>query len=47
MDEKTLCPLVQDLMPSLADGITQPESERMMREHMLSCTVCRDMYAKM
>ena len=47
MDNKTLCPLVQDLLPSLADGIASPESERLMREHMETCKECRDMFADM
>lgn len=47
MDNKTLCPLVQDLLPSLADGIASPESERLMREHMETCKECRDMFTDM
>lgn len=46
-DDKAICPLIQDLMPSLADGIASPESERMMREHMETCKECRETYDKM
>ncbi|MBR5445931.1 MAG: hypothetical protein IKV57_07405 [Clostridia bacterium] len=47
MENKNICPLVQDLLPSLADGITRPGSERMMREHMKTCLECRKMYEDM
>ena len=29
--DKAFCPLVQDLLPSLADGITRSETEQMLR----------------
>ena len=47
MENNKLCPLVQDLLPSLADGITNPESKNMMLEHMKTCRVCRKMYENM
>lgn len=46
MKNKGLCPLVQDLFPSLADGITKPETEEILREHMKDCRECRELYEK-
>jgi len=45
--DKAFCPLVQDLLPSLADGITKPETEEALREHMKTCTQCRELFADM
>ena len=47
MEFKELCPLVQELIPSLVDRITSAESEKLMREHMEVCEKCRTMYKKM
>jgi len=45
--DKTFCPLVQDLLPSLADGITKQETEEILREHMKTCTECQELFADM
>ena len=47
MENNKLCPLVQDLLPYLADGIASPESKHMMLEHMKTCDICRKMYENM
>ena len=46
-DDKAICPLIQDLLPSLADGIARPETEQAAREHMKTCEACRKIYTDM
>ncbi len=47
MDGKKLCPLVQDLLPGLIDGVVSPEAEEILRRHLAECADCREMYEKL
>lgn len=46
--EKTMdCTIFEDLMSLYADELTQPETNRLMEEHLQSCTRCKARYEKM
>ncbi|MCD2493049.1 DUF4825 domain-containing protein [Lacrimispora sp. NSJ-141] len=44
MSQKIPCELIQDLLPSYADGLTSEVSGREIEEHLLTCRECRCRY---
>ncbi|MBR0135323.1 MAG: zf-HC2 domain-containing protein [Clostridia bacterium] len=41
------CEVIRDLMPSCADGIANPETEKLVNEHIASCAECEKAYNAM
>ena len=41
------CSIVQDLLPLYLDGLTSPESSRLVAEHLEACESCREMLERM
>ena len=36
------CCVVRDLLPTYVEGLTEPETSRMVAEHLAGCPACRD-----
>ncbi len=47
MEIKLPCAIVQDLLPSYADGITSQETAELLAVHLDNCEPCRRMYEEM
>ncbi|MBQ1371781.1 MAG: DUF4825 domain-containing protein [Oscillospiraceae bacterium] len=45
--EKLPCEIVQDLLPSYVDGLTNPGTGEAVREHLEDCEACRGIYERM
>ena len=40
MKNKLPCPVVRDLLPSYLEGLTEPETEELVRDHLAACSEC-------
>lgn len=47
MREELRCEIVQDLLPSYIDGLTNDATNQAVEEHLFSCETCRKMYEHM
>ncbi len=47
MSEKLSCPVVRDLLPSYAEGLTEEETSRAVAAHLEDCADCAARYAAM
>ncbi|MBR0215070.1 MAG: DUF4825 domain-containing protein [Solobacterium sp.] len=41
------CEVIQDLLPSYVDGLTSPETNELIAEHLKTCETCRAVYQDM
>ena len=41
------CEVIRDLLPSYVDGLTSPETNELIAEHLKTCETCRAMYQSM
>ena len=44
---KLPCDIIQDLLPSYADGLTSPASSKAIEAHLAECQTCAAAYAAM
>lgn len=44
---KITCEVIQDLLPSYIDGLTSPQSNQLIEEHLATCNSCREFLAQM
>lgn len=42
MKNKKECEIVQDLLVNYADGILNPESKKLVEEHLIECEDCKN-----
>lgn len=47
MDEKRKCKIVQDLLPSFVDNLTNKETTEWVKEHLKECEKCKTTYENM
>ena len=44
---KITCEVIKDLLPSYVDGLTSPQSNQLIEEHLDTCKDCREFLAQM
>ncbi len=44
---KINCEVIKDLLPSYIDGLTSPQSDTLIREHLKECPECREYLEEM
>ena len=47
MTSKLPCCAVRDLLPLYVEGLTSPETDEQLREHLAACGPCREIYGQM
>lgn len=47
MNKQYTCDIIFDLLPLYIDGMTSPETAKVVEEHLKECEVCRQTYEEM